>query len=109
MSGGIAWQLAIRSSEELRHTTSAAASEVAQDFSLAPDTAAAMHILPAGMADAQYDAAVSDLEKALHAGRGHLDAPTIAIVEYNLQIIDQAIRRSTTCVKRWSPTRPTAT
>ena len=43
------------------------------------------------MADAQYDAAVSDLEKALKAGRGQLDASTIAVVEHNLQIIDQAI------------------
>ena len=46
------------------------------------------------MADAQYDAAVADLEKALKAGRGHLDASTIAIVEHNLQIIDQAINQA---------------
>jgi hypothetical protein len=44
-----------------------------------------------GLADAQYDAAVADLEKALQTGRGRLDASTIAIVEHNLQIIDQAI------------------
>jgi Tfp pilus assembly protein PilF len=43
------------------------------------------------MADAQYDAAVADLEKALKADRDRLDASTIAIVEHNLQIIDQAI------------------
>jgi negative regulator of sigma E activity len=42
-------------------------------------------------ADQQYDAAVADLEKALTHGRGRLDASTIAIVEHNLQIIDQAI------------------
>ena len=47
-----------------------------------------------GMADAQYDAAVADLEKALKDGRGHLDASTIAIVEHNLQIIDQAINQA---------------
>ena len=47
--------------------------------------------VPVGMADAQYDAAVADLEKALKDGRGHLDASTIAIVEHNLQIIDHAI------------------
>lgn len=44
--------------------------------------------------DAQYDAAVSDLEKALRAGRGRLDKQTIAIVEHNLQIIDQAIAQA---------------
>ena len=46
------------------------------------------------MADAQYDAAVTDLEKALSAGRGHLDASTVATVEHNLQIIDQAISQA---------------
>ena len=46
------------------------------------------------LADAQYDAAVADLEKALKAGRGSLDASTVAIVERNLQIIDQAINQA---------------
>jgi len=46
------------------------------------------------MADAQYDAAVADLEQALKAGRGRLDASTVAIVEHNLQIIDQAINQA---------------
>jgi Putative zinc-finger len=45
-------------------------------------------------ADQQYDAAVADLEKAVHRGRGRLDASTIAIVEHNLQIIDQAIAQA---------------
>jgi putative zinc finger protein len=45
-------------------------------------------------ADQQYDAAVADLEKAVHKGRGRLDASTIAIVEHNLQIIDQAIAQA---------------
>ena len=47
--------------------------------------------VPVVLADAQYDAAVSDLEKALKQGRGRLDSSTIAIVEQNLQIIDRAI------------------
>ena len=45
-------------------------------------------------ADQQYDAAVADLEGAVHKGRGRLDANTIAIVEHNLQIIDQAIAQA---------------
>jgi anti-sigma factor RsiW len=45
-------------------------------------------------ADAQYDAAVADLEKALKAGRGRLDKSTVEIVEHNLQIIDQAIAQA---------------
>ena len=47
-----------------------------------------------GFADAQYDAAVADLQKALENGRGQLDASTIAVVEHNLQIIDQAINQA---------------
>jgi Putative zinc-finger len=46
------------------------------------------------LADAQYDAAVADLEKALKNGRGRLDTATIEIVEHNLQIIDQAIAQA---------------
>src|SRR5262249_52895243 len=46
------------------------------------------------LADAQYDAAVIDLEKALKQGRGRLDTSTVAIVEHNLQIIDQAISQA---------------
>jgi Putative zinc-finger len=53
-----------------------------------------VQIVGISFADQQYDAAVSDLEKALHRGRGRLDANTIAIVEHNLQIIDQAIAQA---------------
>jgi hypothetical protein len=47
-----------------------------------------------GFADAQYDAAVADLERALNRGRGRLDRTTVSIVEHNLQIIDQAIEQA---------------
>jgi hypothetical protein len=50
--------------------------------------------VPVGLADAQYDAAVADLEKAVKNGRGRLDKSTIDIVEHNLQIIDQAIAQA---------------
>ncbi len=49
---------------------------------------------PVTFADAQYDAAVADLEKALDKGRGRLDKSTIAVVERNLQIIDRAIAQA---------------
>jgi anti-sigma factor RsiW len=51
-------------------------------------------VTPVGFADAQYDAAVADLEKAVKNGRGRLDKATIEIVEHNLQIIDQAIAQA---------------
>jgi hypothetical protein len=63
-----------------------AASE--RDASLNPS------IVQVAYADAQYDAAVADLEGALRLGRGRLDASTIAVVEHNLQIIDQAIAQA---------------
>jgi anti-sigma factor RsiW len=46
------------------------------------------------LADAQYDAAVVDLERALKQGRGRLDPATIAAVEHNLETIDQAIQQA---------------
>src|SRR5260221_13441950 len=60
----------------------------------APAAAPAPRIESVGLADVQYDAAVSDLEQALKQGRGKLDASTIAIVERNLQIIDHAIAQA---------------
>ncbi len=51
-------------------------------------------VVSVGLADAQYDAAVADLEKALKAGRGQLDPSTVSVVEHNLQIIDLAIEQA---------------
>jgi anti-sigma factor RsiW len=94
------------------NTTTSAPGAVATvaDRSAAPDTAARdqadpssavadrsereVRVVPVGLADAQYDAAVADLEKAVKAGRGQLDKATIDIVEHNLQIIDQAIAQA---------------
>jgi hypothetical protein len=61
------------------------------DLQVRPDD---VHIETVGLADAQYDAAVADLEKALKTGRGKLDSSTIAVVEHNLEIIDQAINQA---------------
>ena len=58
------------------------------------DAATTIAVTPVSFSDAQYDAAVADLEKALKAGRGRLDKTTIEIVEHNLQIIDQAIAQA---------------
>jgi anti-sigma factor RsiW len=45
----------------------------------------------ANFADPAYDAAVSDLRRALEAGRGRLDPQTVAVLERNLDVIDGAI------------------
>jgi anti-sigma factor RsiW len=108
VSGGVAWQIAARTGrpEGLRDQRSASA-RVAQPSRAADANGASPAAASEGtgaadfarveqvsMADAQYDAAVADLEKALKAGRGRLDASTVAIVEHNLQIIDQAINQA---------------
>ena len=104
VSGGIAWEIAaqVGRPEGRRYDSATPAADastaIAQPFRAAggdgtgvEDFARVEHV---SMADAQYDAAVADLEKALKAGRGRLDASTIAIVEHNLQIIDQAINQA---------------
>lgn len=58
---------------------------------VAPGPDEDVQLVSVGVADPQYDAAVTDLENAVKKGRGRLDANTIAIVEHNLQIIDRAI------------------
>jgi hypothetical protein len=93
VSGGAAWKIAGRS-EASRYTAEASrdtADVVASSNTDSPGSAEQSRVVTIGLADAQYDAAVADLEKALKDGRGRLDASTVAIVEHNLQIIDQAI------------------
>jgi anti-sigma factor RsiW len=108
ISGGVVWQLAERSATASRSDQSSAASTARETSAGRLESEASagrqereasaerLDPMPAAVnfADAQYDAAVSDLEKALRAGRGQLDATTIAIVEHNLQIIDQAIAQA---------------
>ena len=110
VSGGLVWSVLGR--PDPGHATTAPAASprgvasrddvasrdaVAEPFRATPSDASqpsngdAARVAPVSMADAHYDAAVVDLEKALKQGRGRLDATTIAIVEHNLQIIDQAI------------------
>jgi hypothetical protein len=109
VSGGVAWEVASTAGrpalrqaqgspsssrdEGLRDGSPASADSrtATQDGTGAADFA---RVEKVSMADVQYDAAVADLEKALNAGRGRLDASTIAIVEHNLQIIDQAINQA---------------
>jgi anti-sigma factor RsiW len=97
VSGGIVWRSVDRAAGGSRSdapATPAAAAQREASAEPAPGAESTDRIVPIGMADAQYDAAVADLEKAVKQGRGRLDASTIAIVEHNLQIIDQAIEQA---------------
>jgi putative zinc finger protein len=44
-----------------------------------------------GFADAQYDAAVADLEQAMENGRSRVDGTTFSVIEQSLSIVDRAI------------------
>jgi hypothetical protein len=96
VSGGLAWQISERADRPLQPAqlppiaTAAPAATVWAEREAPGDRPA----VPVSLSDVQYDAAVVDLEKALKSGRGRLDASTIAIVERNLQIIDQAIAQA---------------
>jgi len=62
----------------------------------------AAHAIPAGLpskAEVSYDAAVSDLERALDAGRSRLSPKTIQVLEKNLARIDAAIGEARTALK----------
>jgi Putative zinc-finger len=93
LSSAVAWQ----SAQGFRHVDTVPLARPTQEPAapLPTDLAAGDALVrPVGLADAQYDAAVADLEHALAKGRGRLDKATIAIVEENLSIIDQAIAQA---------------
>jgi hypothetical protein len=99
VSGGIAWRIAgtpeARRDDAPAPTVATTSDSAANGTDTAvSDDAAGVRVETVGLADAQYDAAVADLEKALKAGRGRLDPSTVAVVEHNLQIIDQAINQA---------------
>jgi hypothetical protein len=51
-------------------------------------------ITSVSFADAQFDAAVADLERVLRDQRDQLNPRTVQVLERNLQIIDEAIREA---------------
>ena len=70
-----------------------AAGPVIQAYGV-PDDQTGGQVVQANFADAQYNAAVSDLENILHDDRDRLDPPTVQIVERNLKVIDAAINEA---------------
>ena len=66
------------------------AQQVVQAYGL-PDDESGGKIVPANFADAQFNAAVDDLERILREERGRLDPRTVLILERNLKAIDAAI------------------
>jgi anti-sigma factor RsiW len=88
VSAGVSWLVATRPA------TSRGSSEpivMAENEPFAPSSADAT---TANFADAQFDAAVQDLERILASQRDTLDPRTVRVLERNLQAIDEAIRQS---------------
>jgi Putative zinc-finger len=97
MSGGLAWSVVGGRQSSVAGRDGAVVARGVEDERPTTDDqrlTTVDTVLPVGLADAQYDAAVSDLERALKDGRGKLDPTTITIVEHNLQTIDEAIRQA---------------
>jgi hypothetical protein len=69
------------------------AQEVIQAYREPADQAGGQ-IVPANFADAQFNAAVADLERILHDERDRLDPRTVLILERNLKAIDAAINEA---------------
>ena len=109
VSGGLAWQFAPPFGGQGLRFETPATDDVARAFPGSPERGtreggrpadvggaaeSGVAIVGVSLADDQYDAAVADLERALKQGRGKLDKATIAVVEQNLQTIDQAIAQA---------------
>ena len=97
ISGGVAWQTAERLAGGSSEASRPSQADVSSAPTVEPERAVPaddVQVAAVSLADPQYDAAVADLEKAVKQGRGRLDENTIAIVEHNLQIIDQAIEQA---------------
>jgi hypothetical protein len=60
----------------------------------APEEETQGKIVQANFADAQFNAAVTDLETILREERGRLDPRTVLIIERNLKAIDAAINEA---------------
>ncbi|MEY4094960.1 MAG: hypothetical protein RLZZ53_2159, partial [Acidobacteriota bacterium] len=90
VASGLTWMVARPQS----NTPGAAANEpVIQAYGVAEEETGG-RIVPANFADAQFNAAVTDLEQILRSDRDRLDPRTVLIIERNLKAIDAAINEA---------------
>jgi len=91
VASGLTWMVA---RQPAASTTAANANEpIIQAYGVPEDTTEGK-IVPANFADAQFNAAVDDLEKILREERDRLDPRTVLIIERNLRAIDAAINEA---------------
>jgi hypothetical protein len=88
VSAGVSW-LALRPGPSSPASPETAIRAVAE-----PTDAVQGDVQRATFADAEYDAAIADLEQVLREGRDALDPQTVMVLERNLRAIDDAIRQS---------------
>ncbi len=89
VASGVTWTIARRPAG-----SSVAGNEpVIQAYGVAEDDNGGQ-IVQANFADAQFNAAVSDLERVLREERDRLDPRTVLIIERNLKAIDAAINEA---------------
>jgi anti-sigma factor RsiW len=90
VSAGVAYVAAGRALNRPAATATEAPIQAQAEPMLPPSA----DIAPANFADAQFDRAVTDLERILAAERGTLDPRTVMVIERNLAAIDEAIRQA---------------
>ncbi len=88
VSAGVSWFIA------KRPVSSTIATEPMVLAVSEPFAAVSPGVKLANFADAEFDAAVADLERILAEQRDTLDPRTVRVLERNLQAIDEAIRQS---------------
>src|SRR5713101_1541492 len=84
VSAGIAWRVRTMPRADtniVREQALPAAPGARSASAPGPDLVATPEVVTVSLAEAQYDAAVADLQRALDKGRNKLDKVTIAIVE----------------------------
>lgn len=90
VSSGVAYVAAGRVLSPAAPAPAAAPIQAVAEPMLAPSA----DLIPANFADAQFDRAVTDLERILVEQRGELDPGTVMVIERNLAAIDAAIREA---------------
>jgi negative regulator of sigma E activity len=88
VSAGVTWLAARRDTVNRDVVAEQTVRAVSEPFEPVSD------VQPVTFADAQFDAAVSDLERILAEQRDTLDPRTVRVLERNLRAIDEAIRQA---------------
>jgi hypothetical protein len=91
VASGVTWMVTRQPVAPAAATSSG--ERVIQAYGLPEDTTDGQ-IVRANFADAQFNAAVSDLERILRDERDRLDPRTVLIIERNLKAIDAAINEA---------------